>query len=313
MFFLVLTVGCHGCYMSTPLPAPGDGAVETVHDGPDDQPTDEMQDISHDPVADPLTDDVYEMLPDPHDIPFDALDEDLLDFADEDLPDLPDADTFAPILYYPFDGDVQNYGLVSGHHGTWAGGPEYLEGKFGMAVKFDIESRNHIIFDNTREPLSAYAGYTIGLWFKEDSAEPFVALIDSRAFAGGFQTYHGVRGEQRLTTCYTMGPYDDTCTGAVADYSGPDGQWHHVLFREDGAEFRIYVDGVLKWSEPIDGRVFSSRQQENLILGRNYRGDRMYSNFYVDELKIYGRVFSEQDQCTIAIDGTWDGDRCILP
>jgi hypothetical protein len=300
---------CAGCYRSTSLSLPGDARFETTPEALPDAAAEEMPDLSPDPGPDPRVDDGHDAFPDP---PEDRIDDPEHE-PEADLFDLPDAESDVPILYYPFEYDVQNHGSLAGHHGTWHGAPEYREGKFGMAVTFDPDAGNHVVFDGTREPMSAYGSCTIGLWFKEDYVAPLVTLINFRSRWGGLESYHGAYGNQYLVTCYTMENRVDVCLGDMIDYSGPDGTWHHVIFREEGTDFRIYIDGEIKYSAVNEARTFSPLQQEDLMIGHNYTGDPMNSNFYVDELKIFNRVFSDDEQCATVIGGLWAGDRCILP
>jgi hypothetical protein len=118
--------------------------------------------------------------------------------------------------------------------------------------------------------------------------------------------------EQWLTTCYSTDAGSGDCSGGAADYEGPDGAWHHILFRDDGTDFRIYVDNEIKWTRRPSGSIFSTRQKMDMQLGLCTAGDPRYSNLYIDDLRVYAQVFDEAGQCEIVIGGTWDGMHCDL-
>ena len=75
-----------------------------------------------------------------------------------------------------------------------------------------------------------------------------------------------------------------------------------------GAPVQIYLDNVLMTTlaNPTNAVVFSNGQLTNWVIGTN-------TNFYIDDLKVYNQVFTEAEQCTIVIGGTWGGSSCTLP
>ena len=70
----------------------------------------------------------------------------------------------------------------------------------------------------------------------------------------------------------------------------------------------IYLDAVLKLTVPDDlsnDTVFGSGISDTLYIGGN--------GAFMDDLRIYDRVFTPAEQCVRIINGVWDGSGCILP
>ena len=71
-----------------------------------------------------------------------------------------------------------------------------------------------------------------------------------------------------------------------------DGQWHHVVGVFDAAALtaRLYVDGELQGTSPVDGNSFTTGLQ--IVVGANNQGDTGFLTASVDEVAVYGRVLS---------------------
>ncbi len=72
------------------------------------------------------------------------------------------------------------------------------------------------------------------------------------------------------------------------------GKWRHVVAVYNGKASKLYVDGVLKKSVPVSGKLLISHQ--NLIIGQ-FSANKQGGNFIgaVDELKIYNRALDKEE------------------
>ncbi|QQR91724.1 MAG: hypothetical protein IPJ88_08465 [Myxococcales bacterium] len=231
------------------------------------------------------------------------------------------------VLYYPFDGDASNQSNVdnpSNYDGTETT-VSYVGGMKGQALKMDPnETDSKVDLANTSDVMSRAEAYTIALWFREDQVitgtNPGKFLIDFRSSTAGCESYHGASAS--LTTCCSG--VDGSGTKVLSDCSSvsstfmPEGAWHHLILRYagtsttygDGADIEIYMDGILQTSIPnIDGALVFAGTQNDLTIGG------ATTNYYVDELEIHNRVYTDEEQCTQLIGGTWDGGGggCTLP
>ncbi len=134
----------------------------------------------------------------------------------------------------------------NGNDGVFVGDPQWVPGKLGGALEFNGDD----YLDCGNNPsLEIRDAITITFWFQveafQNSWEAFLSKGDSayRASRGGGSgdgTHLGISG-----------------TGAGGGngwFNGPTiitgGDWHHFAGTYDGAEGRIYVDGVLDATTP---------------------------------------------------------------
>lgn len=235
---------------------------------------------------------------------------------DAALPDtaIPDAGTSSlPLLYYTFENQLENQGSLGAAYDGTAAGTTYVPGLINQGLKFGGASTSSLVVYNSAAAIGAYPSTTISVWFKEDPGAAGANLLFYQAAGFGCTTYHytGFQGTLR-TACEGSSSYTGIAsTGYIV------GRWQNLIFRHagtaaapgGGADMEIYLNNELVGvvSNPGGAQIWSTTM-EDLILGA-------YSNFTIDELKVYGQVFNEQQQCTEVIGGTWDGgtSTCLLP
>lgn len=228
-------------------------------------------------------------------------------------------DILAPVtgllLRYQFDGNLNNSGLLSGYTGT-ATSVTFPEGRFGSAIKFDATAATGAQFPGTAAVFARGSQWTISLWFMEDAPAKAQSLLWEFRAAEGVDSYHGVAasgGDQVITTC---------SDGGCFSFPNPTlGVWHNVIYRYDGPSTTvggpvdIYVDGALVGTitnaaaTPIIGS-----QVKDIRMGSEGAGSVAGpSRFYIDEYRVYNQVFTQAQQCTDIIGGTWTGENCVMP
>lgn len=77
------------------------------------------------------------------------------------------------------------------------------------------------------------------------------------------------------------------------------GEWIHVVGVYDGAKQRIYVDGILKKTVDLTGKINSS--SESLGIGRPDAPDNYYLSGVLDDIRIYSRALSEEEVSNLYI------------
>jgi hypothetical protein len=220
-----------------------------------------------------------------------------------------------PLLHYAFDGDAENSGSLGSAYDGHPNALTWAPGKVGKAVGVGFPSwlalpgSAHVLEGQSR---------TIAMWIQPDVRILLGApLFDCRG-AEGFHTYHSAYHEPTLTTCQGDGAYGGGCgtiTFAPCD-------WHHLLYRheaspEGSSSLEIYVDGNLATTVTnADGTdAFGSGQMLDVYLGYSHdpSGWSAGTRHIVDELVVYDRVFSAEQQCIGILRGQWCGGRCVLP
>ena len=223
-----------------------------------------------------------------------------------------------PILHYPFDGSAVNVGtLGASYDGLVTNATFAPGGKVGEAVVFEGSAASFVLLPNTRIPLSAGSSYTIALWFNAKTTSDRTSLgtlLDFRLTGndgGGIVCFGEDPQVAKLSACYSASPSGADC----GSFDFVEGDWHHLILRYaatstqpgGGAPLEIYRDGMLVDTAPnaTGAVIFSAGQDQNMVLGAG-------SDFIVDDLKIYDSVFSEAEQCSWIIGGSWTGS-CQLP
>lgn len=213
-----------------------------------------------------------------------------------------------PILAYELDGSAENLGTLGSDFDGLDENVDYVAGHRGSAAKFRTSSTSRITIPQTRAPLSTSADYTLSLWFREDAVVHgyYNRLISTRQ-SGGFESYHGISG-QDLVTCFT-GESDSNDVGDCGSVDvGPIGEYHHLLYRYDSTstqpgdagDLEIFVDGspATLVPNPEGARIFFPGQAEDMTLG-------VGTNFEIDQMSVFDRVFSDEEQCELLAQGTW--------
>ena len=190
--------------------------------------------------------------------------------------------------YWRFDegeGDVIFDSSGNEHHGGAKNGPQWVEGKFGMALQFD--GIDDVVEIPHADQLVKLDQITIALWVK---------LTGPPDQQGG-KAIHGLVGKGGYSHGYRLAVRDSTKT-VVFQLTGEKftleskgvltaGQWHHIAATYDGSTMRLYVDGILEPKEkerqgPIDPNTVP------LVIGRA----QFASNAALDEVRIYNRALS---------------------
>ena len=220
-----------------------------------------------------------------------------------------------PIVRYDFNNRTTNVSTVTSGLFNGAGsGFSYTSGKFNQGVKFNSADTSSLTFAGTNDALwaSTSPDWTISLWWREDSPPKPQSFLFSIRGSRGWESYHGVTGfATKLTTC--------SSAGCVTFASPTPAVWHSLVYRYDapsyltGGPIQIYSDGVLAATvENSSGVDLLSNGADDLLLGSS-NTPNWYADFYVDEIRIFDTVFTDAEQCTTVIGGTWAGSGCTLP
>jgi hypothetical protein len=215
----------------------------------------------------------------------------------------------SPLLHYRFSSNLVNSGALAGIPAGTSTNAAFVMGKVGQAIKFDGSAGTKAVLGGTRDVLTKDYKWTIGFWYKVDAHQDDARLIDFRGEQHGWHSYDALATGSNIYTC--SGPATDAaCTNFT---QGPAGVWRHLLYRYDAssasglATIDIYLDGVYRASVPAPASVPRiGPTLTDIVLG-------LGSAYYIDELRVYNRVFSVGEQCTVIIGGTWTGSSCTLP
>jgi hypothetical protein len=165
--------------------------------------------------------------------------------------------------------------------------------------------------------------WTIALWFRESSpGQAYSGLFDIRTANQGWQTYHGAYTPiTDVTTCAASG------AGCGSFVNPVFGDWHSLIYRYDGTAYTIgagaggrlevFVDGILALTlnSGNNPAVLLGQEVTAFAVGRFLSDSSPFSSsFDIDDIHVYNRVFTAQEQCTLIIGGAMgSAGNCKLP
>lgn len=218
-----------------------------------------------------------------------------------------------PLLDYAFNGDGQNRGTLGAKYDAVVNGASFVAGRHGQAVV--VGDPGWVELPGTSELLQSLPALTIALWVKVDWGPLSSPIIDCRSFDEGFHTYHGAYNDTVLTTCFGTGDGDPF--GGCRSFSAAPCGWHQLVYRQRSPSdpVELFYDGVQQATLAADpSYVMFGPSVDDIWLGRDHGGsDWQGGSHRVDDLRVYGQAFSDQDQCTHVFGGRWCGGQCFPP
>jgi len=179
----------------------------------------------------------------------------------------------------------------SGCVGTLRGDPEWKSsgGKFGGAMEFDgegdyIEISNESCFDFTdqitvaaRINITTIPGQWTAIVTKGNSAWRLSTFRDGRKF-------HFAITDVGLGSSWIHGEKEVSA-----------GKWHHVAGTYDGANVRLYIDGVEDPASPVAYDAGLITNDFNVCIGGNSEKPERCWNGLIDDVYIYNYALSQQE------------------
>jgi len=168
------------------------------------------------------------------------------------------------------------------------GGPSWGAGKWGKGLQFDgvddyVDAGSPSSLDITGNQV------TVEAWVKWNQPQTGYPGIVDKLYGGAYALkasgntpyFYVVANGQEGRTEYTGG-------------SGGDLAWHHIVGTYDGANMRLYVDGVLvnTQAHPAGGNITSTTA--SLVIGRRAVNTQFF-NGSVDEARVYNRALSDTE------------------
>jgi len=214
------------------------------------------------------------------------------------------------------DGDLDNTGSVGGFALAGSGSVSFVAGKFGMAASFGTGGFSRVL--GIRNELGTYPRVTIAFWLKEPGTLNSVAVLDcNNRFTSPFGGIQLGFSTDRTSVCVST-TSNSFLSGSCNGFSAPSANtFHHWIIRYNGTgtgigqggPTEIYVDGNLVHTRPNDNAnnpVFTTNGiSDTLTVGA--------PGTLLDDVRVYDRVFTIDEQCTQIIGGRFVNGSCALP
>ncbi|MHC4537419.1 MAG: LamG-like jellyroll fold domain-containing protein, partial [Planctomycetota bacterium] len=199
------------------------------------------------------------------------------------------------VAYYNFENDA-NDSSGNENHGALVGDPVFVNGPTGYGTALEFNGDDYVDCGNG-DTLQIQDAITMSFWFKvvafENTWEAMLSKGDtayrvSRGPGDGDATHMGISGT-------TGGGGSGWFNGATIITGG---QWHHFAGTYDGAEGRIYIDGVLDATTEATGQI--NIETENFWIGNNSQNVDRFFHGVMDEVMLYNRALSDLEVMYLA-------------
>jgi len=191
--------------------------------------------------------------------------------------------------WWKFDegsGTTANDSSGNENHGTFNGDPQWVNGKFGKALKFDGSSDYLDVPDSDSLDINGDQ-LSIVAWINGESwslAKHIVRKIADEA-ASPIYVFRVQPDQMRAILSTSAG--NTTIQGATVL---PTNEWIHVALAYDGGEARIYVNGELDVSSNVSGEITQSNNELRIGLG----DPAGYFHGTIDDVRIYNKALTQE-------------------
>lgn len=190
------------------------------------------------------------------------------------------------IGYWKFDegkGDTAKDSSGNNNDGVLVRGPQWVEGKFGKALKFDAGQRQKVEVPHSDSFATIDKAVTIEAWVNPANFNAWVSF--------------GVKGD------ITYGMFINPAAYVRIHYSGGNtldtpnntikaNEWTHVVGTYDGSKVRIYINGEVK--AEMNASVAIPASSASFVIGGTQES-RDWFDGMIDECKLYNRGLKEDE------------------
>jgi hypothetical protein len=177
----------------------------------------------------------------------------------------------------------------NGNNGT-VNGATLTSDRFGVSSKAYSFGGSATIQGSTSSFSFGAGSFSISLWIKTSSPS-----------AGGILTTHDVGSAKYSNvgiyiagTDYGFADLDiNNGAGSSTNFNGrklTDNQWHHILVNRQGSTAKLYVDGVLDFT---DNLTQNPNNSTIFIIGSSY--NTAYFTGSIDDIRVYNRTVTDDE------------------
>jgi len=211
-------------------------------------------------------------------------------------------DTASLVAHYEFEGTA-NDSSGNNRHGTVVGEPVFVAGKVGQAI--ELRGLNDYVEITGYKGILGSSAVSVTAWVRTTSTGTTDTGLDStNAIVGWGPNVAGERfgfrvDDGRLRTEHHGG-------NVQGDTSLNDGGWYHVAVtvQENATvsypDVILYLNGTDDTRPTIDPDVFNITAAEDVSIGRRPASDDRYFMGQIDDVRIYGRVLTQEEIAWLA-------------
>ncbi|MBI4583725.1 MAG: Ig-like domain-containing protein [Planctomycetes bacterium] len=189
------------------------------------------------------------------------------------------------VLYLPFNegSGTQTLDLSGlGNHGNFVNNPKWVPGKFGAGLEFSAGGVNNRVDVPDSNSLDVANALTMMAWVFNKGQTERGRIVDKNS---SYALY--IYTDDSLSVYFLPSSIPNVTNAKV-----PRNEWAHVAATYNGAQAKLYVNGVLKdtKSEPVSITPNASP----LTVGNRQDNLRPFTGV-IDELKVFRRVLTPEE------------------
>jgi hypothetical protein len=208
--------------------------------------------------------------------------------------------------YWPLDGSVTNWATGQTQDLSSTNDPGSLsfmstttsptQGKIGQAFNFNGAPNAVVVpYSSAINPPSTLS---VGAWVYHAASSGIIETVSEFSGTNDEPYYILYRGDLSPTS-WEIGlkQSDDTYPVNPFTMNFPVNSWHHIMMTADGAQRRVYLDGVLVDSQSYNGTIKSDSGGKFYIGESNFTGPGIrFWNGKLDDVRIYNRALGPQEE-----------------
>ena len=199
-------------------------------------------------------------------------------------------------------GEIVKDSSKNSHHGSVNGNPQWIDGKFGNALKFD--GLDDFIDLGSDETLSL-ATFSVSFWFNMEVTQAWNHMVSKGTHKGagnpGAVNWGVMSRENEAGIKYEI--YEDTKWSGISSPVSLK-EWHHVVATYDEDKMELYVDGTSKGTL-LGAKIKIDKTRSVKIGAKSVEGPTpaSYFNGSIDEVAIFNAILPVEDVKAIMNDG----------
>jgi hypothetical protein len=198
-----------------------------------------------------------------------------------------------PIHHWPFDGDLLD--TAGGNDGTANGTVSYATGADGISNSaIYLASASDFVSSQAAITIDGSEPRTLSFWFKSAAQQQAAVSYGGRSTVGELFEVLLDYPTGGFAGHFWGGLYDTVTVGTGSQPSVSWNTWTMVTMTYDGADVKLYQNGVLKRTSAI---ALDTTSTAMYIGGGNVNGGAYYNEFVglIDDVRMYDYAFDSTE------------------
>ena len=194
-------------------------------------------------------------------------------------------------LFDEGQGDTVKDMSGNGNDGKLVGGGEWVDGKFGKAIKFN--GANQCVEVPDSDSLDIEDEVTILCWFWwEGAGDAWQTFVSKGPMSGTWENWAYFINSGGRFTHFVINPNGQRIWTNSPNNSFEPQKWHFTAGVYDGKSVKLYIDGKLVTNRPLSGKLVPN--DFPLRIGHR-EGSTHWWNGVLDEVAVFRRALSEAE------------------